>query len=331
MECDDFGVEAMSGQFCTVYPASKAIEPLGESKSHFEIVSMIADKFGLLEEYTEGKNVDEWIKTAFDKCGAAADISWEDLQEKGYYVVPPDDNWKEHKAGLSDFYEDPENNPLSTPSGKIEFYSERLASKFPEDKERPPAPRWIPRGEHHEESLECGRAKTYPLLVISNHPRWRTHSQHDDMTWLREIHTCKVKGPDGYLYEPVWINPAEASARNIENGDIVKVFNERGALLAGVWVTERIRSGVLYIDHGARWDPIIIGELDRGGDINTLTPHKTTSKNVTGMVVSGFLVDIARIDMNEIRKTHPEAFDRPYDPVAGLRLGRVMKQEIEEN
>ena len=327
MECDDFGVEAMSGQFCAVFPEPRAIEPLGESKSHFEIVSMIAEKFGLLEEYTEGKSVKEWIKTAFEKSGASADISWEDLNEKGYYVVPPDDKWQEYKAGLSPFYSDPENNPLSTPSGKIEFYSERLARNFPEDKERPPSPRWIPSGPSHQESLECGRSETYPLLVISNHPRWRTHSQHDDMTWLREIHTCKVKGPDGYLYEPVWLNPVEASDRNIKNNDIVKIFNERGALLAGVIVTERIREGVIYIDHGARWDPIIVGELDRGGDINTITPHRTTSENATGMVCSGFLVDISLVDLDEIRKEHPEAFYRPYDPEAGLRLERVLEKD----
>lgn len=324
MECDDFGVEAMSGQFCAVFPEPKAIEPLGESRSHYEIICMLAERFGLLKEYTEGRTVKEWIRTAFQKCGAAADISWEELKEKGYYVVPNDDKWEEYKPGLSPFYEDPEKNPLSTPSGKIEFYSERLANSFPGDKERPPVPRWIPRGEYHQEGLECERARMYPLLVMSNHPRWRTHSQHDDMTWLREIRTCKVKGPDGYLYEPAWLNPLEASARNIKDGDIIKIFNDRGALLAGALVIERIRTGVVYIDHGARWDPIVLGELDRGGDINTITPHNLTSKNAAGMVSSGFLANIERIDLDELRKRHPEAFDRPYDPGAGLMRERMI-------
>jgi len=325
MECDDFGVEAMSGQFCTVFPEPRAIEPCGESKSHYDIICMIAERFGILKEYTEGKSVEEWIRTAFDGCGASAEISWEALQEKGYYVVPPDDKWEENKPGLSPFYQDPEKNPLSTPTGKIEFYSERLANHFHGDRERPPVPHWIPRGEYHEETLECARAKKYPLLVMSNHPRWRTHSQHDDMTWLREIHTCKVKGPDGYLYEPAWLNAGEASARGIKDGDIIKIFNERGALLAGALVTERVRPGVVYIDHGARWDPIVLGELDRGGNINTITPHRTTSKNAAGMVSSGFLAEIARIDLDELTQRHQEAFERPYDPGAGLMVERVMK------
>ena len=75
------------------------------------------------------------------------------------------------------------------------------------------------------------RAKMYPLLVMSNHGRWRVHAQCDDISWTREAPTCKVKGWDGYMYEPVWINPDEAAKRGIKNGDIVKIFNERGAVL----------------------------------------------------------------------------------------------------
>jgi trimethylamine-N-oxide reductase (cytochrome c) len=144
------------------------------------------------------------------------------------------------------------------------------------------------------------------------------------MTWLREIRTCKVKGPDGYLYEPAWINPEDAESRGINDGDVIKIFNERGGLLAGALVTERVRSGVLYIDHGARWDPIVPGELDRGGAINTITPHRSTSKNVFGMVSSGFLGEIEPVDLNRLRENYPHAFETPYDPGAGLMLNRVI-------
>ncbi|MBN2039791.1 MAG: molybdopterin-dependent oxidoreductase [Spirochaetes bacterium] len=324
MECDDFGVESMSGQFCAVFPEPRAIEPVGESKSHFEIVSLIAEHFGLLEEYTENMSVDQWIKEAYKTCGVADDISWEELKKKGYYVIPYDENWEQNKPGLSSFYEDPEKNPLNTPSGKIEFYSERLAKYFPDDIERPPVPHWIPQGEFHQEGLDSDRSENYPLLVMSNHPRWRTHSQHDDMTWLREIHTCKIKGSDGYLYEPAWMNSIEADKRGIIDGDIIKIFNERGALLAGALITERVRSGIVYIDHGARWDPIVIGELDRGGAINTITPHKLTSGNAAGMVSSGFLAEVEKIDLEKLIIKYADAFERPYDPAAGLVLERVL-------
>jgi trimethylamine-N-oxide reductase (cytochrome c) len=306
------------------YPEPKAIEPRGEAKSNYQIVCDIAARFNLLEEYTDGKSLEEWIRAGYEDSGVAKYISWEKFNEKGYYIVPNDEHWQKQKAGLAAFYEDPENNPLETPSGKIEFYSERLAVNFPADNERPPVPHWIPSGLTHQESLHSDRAREYPLLVESNHPRWRVHSQHDDMIWTREIHTCKVRGQDGYLYEPVWLNPIDAGARHIKDGDVVKIYNERGALLAGAWVTERIRPGVVYIDHGSRWDPIIPGELDRGGAINTITPHNTTSKNASGMVCSGFLVEVARVDLEALKEQYPEAFNRPYDNVAGLVVERVL-------
>ena len=92
----------------------------------------------------------------------------------------------------------------------------------------------------------------FPLLLMSNHGRWRVHAQCDDIAWTREAPTCKVKGPDGYIYEPLWLNPQEAARRGIQNGDIVKIFNERGSVLAGAYVTERLTPGVAYMDHGAR-------------------------------------------------------------------------------
>jgi trimethylamine-N-oxide reductase (cytochrome c) len=115
-------------------------------------------------------------------------------------------------------------------------------------------------------------------------------------------------------------------ARGIENGDVVKIYNERGAVLGGAYVTERIMPGAIYMDHGARYDPIVPGELDRGGAINTITPHNTTSKNATGMVVSGFLAEVERVDLDELRKKYPEAFKRPYHHASGLRMERILKR-----
>ena len=81
--------------------------------------------------------------------------------------------------------------------------------------------------------------------------------------------------------------------------------------------------GVAYIDHGARCDPIIPGELDRGGAINLITPHGTTSKNCVGMATSGFLVEVERVSMAQMaewREQYPEAFEQEYDPASGLRF-----------
>jgi anaerobic selenocysteine-containing dehydrogenase len=321
--CDD--TESMTYE--TVYLENKCIEPLGESKSDYEIVCFIAEKLDLLKEYTGGKSVQDWIKHGFDNCGVPAKglLTWEQFKEKQYYVVPCDPDWEKHSAGMFEFYKDPVKNPLTTPSGKIEFESKALLKHFPDDNERPPVPHWVETSEYHDERISSDRAKKYPLLCQSNHPRHRVHAQLDDISWFREISTCKIRGLDGYLYEPVWLHPSEAEKRGINNGEVVKVFNERGGVLCGAYVTERIMPGVAYVDHGARYDPIVPGELDRGGAINTITPHNITSKNAAGMATNGFLVDVEKIDLDELRKKYTEAFNRPYNMAAGLCLDRVIE------
>ena len=114
---------------------------------------MVAERLGLLKEYTDGKSVEDWIKFGFEVSGIKELISFEKWKEKGYFVIPTDPDWKKSSPGLRAFYDDPGKNPLKTPTGKLEFYSETLAKHFPDDDERPPYPKWIPYDETHQESL----------------------------------------------------------------------------------------------------------------------------------------------------------------------------------
>jgi anaerobic selenocysteine-containing dehydrogenase len=327
IEEKDITADPESGQFNTIMSGGQCIEPLGESKSTYEIACMVSEKLGMLDDYTDGKTVDDLLRMNFEKTGISEMISYEEFEKKKYFTIPTAPDWKDEPPGMKRFYEDPDNNPLSVPSGKIEFSSQNLAKHFADDRERPPVPHWIEKGESHDERQSSERAQTYPLLMMSNHPRWRVHSQCDEITWTREAPTCKVEGPDGYNYEPLWINPGDAPSRGVKTGDVVRVYNERGVVLGGAYVTERIMPGVVYMDHGARYDPIVPGEIDRGGAINTITPHNITSKNATGMVVSSFLVEVAKEDLDELRKNYPEAFKREYDPAAGLEFTAWVKKE----
>jgi trimethylamine-N-oxide reductase (cytochrome c) len=248
---------------------------------------------------------------------------WEEFKERKYHLYDVADDWEEDSPGFRKFYEDPEKYPLGTPSGKLEFYSERLAEKLPDDKERPPSPQWIEKSEMHDERISSPRAKNYPLLLMSNHGRWRVHAQCDDITWTREAPTMKVVGADGYKYEPIWIHTSEAEARGIKHGDIIKIFNERGIVLGGAYVTERLRPGVAYVDHGSRIDPIIPGKVDRGGAINLISGTGTISKNAIGQATSGYLVQVGKVTGEEWdlwRRENPDAFEREYDAAAGLRF-----------
>ncbi len=272
--------------------------------------------------------MEDLIKIGYETSRAADKISWEDLRRKGYWVVPPMPGWEDIPAGLIKFYEDPEKNPLSTPTGKIEFYSTGLAKHFPDDLERPPVPKWVPKGVTHEETLGTERSKKFPLLVMSNHPRWGVHSQHDDITWFREISTCKVKGPDGYQYQPLWMNPVDAEARGIKNGDVVAIYNDRGTVLAGAYVTQRIMAGTIGIDHGAKYDPLEVGVIDRGGAINTIVPRGITSKNACGHAVSGFLAEVEKADLEALEAKYPEAFARECHITAGPCLAGFMEGRV---
>ncbi|MFK5951996.1 MAG: molybdopterin-dependent oxidoreductase [Desulfobacterium sp.] len=322
MEVDDILTNIRQGtQQPNIMIADKAIEPIGESMSDFEIVVEIGKQFDMEEALTDGKTIADMQKKVWEYMGGEKLVTWEQLLEKKYWIYNTAEDWEEDTPGLRNFYEDPEKFPLGTPTGKLEFYSESLEKAFPDDMERPPIPKWIEKSENHDERMSSHRAKMFPMLLMSNHGRWRVHAQCDDITWTREAPTCKILGYDGYKYEPVWMHPSEAESRGIKDGDIVKIFNERGIVLAGAYVTERIRPGVVSIDHGARHDPLKTGEIERGGAINTISPGPITSKNCVGNVVQGYLIDVQRVtgqEMDQWRNDYPEAFEREYHPDSGL-------------
>ena len=324
LEVDDIVTNTRQGtQHHSINIQAQAIEPVGESKSDYEVVLEIAKKLDKEKEFSEGKTIRDLQKQVFDNMELEKFIPWQEFEEKQYVVLPTAEDWQEDVVGLRPFYDDPENNPMPTPSGKLEFYSKRIAQYYPEDQERPPIPKWIEKSAMHDERISSWRANAYPLLLMSNHGRWRVHSQADDISWSREVITCKVKAWDGYLYEPCWINPQDAHARGIQDGDIVQVHNERGAVLCGARVWERVMPAVAYVDHGARHDPIIPGKLDRGGAINTISGDWITSKRCVGQATSGYLVEVSLVTgamMDQWRRDYPEAFEREYDPAAGLRF-----------
>lgn len=288
----------------------QALEPVGESKSDYEIHRIIAMRLGLENAFPPH---DQWLRKAYEEKLAFTryGIGWEDFKKRKYiiYDSPTWDEWIEikrekgygkYEGGLSWFWKS--GTGLQTPSGKIEFVSERIQKYTPDDKERPPVAKWV----EHSELQSSSRATKYPLLVVANHPRLRFHSQGDDIDWMNEI--WKTRGPDGYLYEPCWINPAEAEKRGISNGDIVLAYNERGGVVFAATLTERIIEGTIYTEHGAKMDVYRTEDMviDRGGNINFISPsprqkYKSSEDiRIPEMNVSGFLVDVRKVNPSEL-------------------------------
>ena len=315
-ESADINCDTSSGDFNYILYEGQCIDAVGESKTDYEIACEVAKAFGpvIYEQFTKGLNIQDNIRIGFETSGCQDYLDWDEFFEKGYFVIPTAEGWEDDPRGHQPFAEDPIANPMRTPNGKINFYSDELAKHFPDDQERPPYPKWVESGINHPDERRGGeRAKKYPFLIVSNHPRWRVHAELDDITWLREIETCKIIGPDGYRYEPVWINPSDAEDLGIKTGDIIKVFNDRGWVLGGAYVSERIIKGAVFQDHGARVDAIVSGVSDRGGANNLIAPLATTSKNAVGEVTSGFLVGVEKVDVFEMAKEYPEAFQRVFD------------------
>ena len=333
-ELADLGNDLTTGTFTSVYLTEPSCPPVGESVSDFDVCARVAEKLGpeYYDAYTGRLSEAERVRFFYKATGCEDYMSWEEFRQKKIYVVPnkTEEEWSSLPVGLREFFDDPEGHPLTTPTGKLEFASTLIEQNTPNDPERPVVPGWVESGVSHDERLSSPRAEQYPLLCMSNHGRWRMHAQCDDIVWTREIETMKLRGPDGYLYEPVWLHPEEAEKRGIRHGDVVKVFNERGIVLCGAYVTERLIPRACYVDHGARLDPIIPGWLDRGGAINTITPTANLSQNATGMAVSGFLVEIQKVTEEEWaawKRDYPEAFARHYDPEAGVCLAGWLQEE----
>jgi molybdopterin guanine dinucleotide-containing S/N-oxide reductase-like protein len=288
----------------------KCIEPLGESKSDYEIFAAIFDKLGLRDKYTDGgKTEADWVKKFFEISDVPNEISWEEFNKKGYHIINVKPGYKS-TPGLRWFYEgrecdtpDPGNNKrltekggeLGTFSGKIEFASESLKQYFPDDEERPVVPRYIQSFEGYKTP---GLYDKYPLQIISPHPRFSFHCHYDKHTdWLNDIPTHRIK-KDGHPWWPARINPQDAAARGINTGDIVRLYNDRGSVLCMAVVTGRIRPGTIHsYASSALYDPLQPGEsdsMDRGGCVAILTTSRMMSKNVPGMTPNSCLIEIQK-------------------------------------
>ena len=330
-ENNDIGADSGNGQLPVVIDEKRIIEPVGEAKSDYEAVCLIAEKFGLLEEYTGGQTVEEKKELVLKGSDVAGMTSYEELVEKGYFIVPGDPDWKAKPVGLRSFYEDPDEQSAGDALRPHRVLLGQAGRALPRRRGAAPGSQVDRKGQ--SPTTSASRASGRRSILCSSFPTTPAGACTPKATTspgAARLPTGKVRGFDGYQYEPVWVNPGDAAARGIQDGDIVKVYNERGIVLGGAYVSERVMPGAVSMDHGARYDPIVPGEIDRGGVINTITPHNITSKNATGMAVSSFLVEVEKVtrgaDGGVEEAQYPDAFARPYDSGAGLRFDAWIKQ-----
>ena len=245
----------ISGQPCTT--------PKFERKTLYDALTLIADKMGVKEQFTEGKTQEEWIKELYEKTREKDTElpTYDEAMEMGVYTRK---NPKGATIAFEAFRNDPAANPLDTPTGKIEIYSETLAGiaatwELGEEDLISPIPVYT-----HGFTETDVPTDEFPLRCSGFHYRGRTHSSWGGIELLKEVNP-----------QEAWINPADAKERSIKQGDKIRVKNAFGEIELLAKVTPRVVPGTVCISQGAWHDADMYGDrVDKGGCINTLTTHR---------------------------------------------------------
>lgn len=301
LERNDIAASAMDGWIMAMH---QAVKPVGEARNDHDVFAGMAERLGFADRFREGRNEMEWLRHFYDVARqrvARSGQEWPDFERfwrEGEIELP---SQTEQRTLLADFRADPAAHPLQTPSGRIELFSERIAALNLPD--CPGHPAWIePR-----EWLGADAATRHPLHLLSNQPTTRLHSQ---MDLGRTSTDSKIQGR-----EPMRIHPVDAEARGIRDGMVVRLFNDRGACLAGAILDDRLMPGVVQLATGAWWDPDpTLDGLDRHGNPNVLTYDAGTSGLGQGPSAHSCLVEV-------------EPWQGPIPPVAAFDPPRFLRRD----
>lgn len=289
----------------------KCIEPLGESKSDYQIFFDILSRMGKGQLFSETCDELDWAKRIFDSSDIKHHIKWKDFVKKGYFVVPVEKPecrdpvaYRWYANGTPKDLPEPLPLPsqfgerflegLETQSGKIEFLPSSL-KRAEANEERPVLNRYIPSWEGRRTKDLIGK---FPIQMITTHPRYSFHTYNDGKDSVtNDIKEHRVL-INGYYYWVMRISGADAEARGIKHHDLVRVFNDRGSVICAADVSPLMALGSCkayescaeldLIDHPE------YGCVDRGGALNLLTPPRVQVKGTSGMGTNSCLVEIEK-------------------------------------
>jgi biotin/methionine sulfoxide reductase len=282
----------------------RVVDPPGEARDDYAIFAELAARLGTGEAFTEGRDAAGWLRHLYAQTVA----QWARI---GIELPEFDAFWRaggvripanpEPVVGFAAFRSDPVAHRLATPSGRIELFSERIASFGYAD--CPGHPAWLEPAEW----LGAPLAARFPLHLLSDQPHTKLHSQLDHSA---PSLANKVAGR-----EPIHLNPEDAAARGVADGDVVRVFNDRGACLAGARLDAGLLRGVAKLSTGAWWDPEVPGDprsIDRHGNPNTLTRDAGASSLSQGCSAQTCLVEVERFEGEApaVRAFEPPTFAR---------------------
>lgn len=263
----------MTGDYSNQHlvPMRQVVAPQDEARDDFTVFADLCERWerGGRERFTEGKSELQWLETFYSiaaQRGASQQVAlppFADFWQANQLIEMPESEQNARFVRFEAFRQDPQANPLKTPSGKIEIHSARIAGFGYAD--CPGHPTWLEPDEWH------GNAGQGQLQLLSAHPAHRLHSQLNS-TSLRRRYAVADR-------EPLTLHPLDAQARGINDGDLVRVWNTRGQVLAGAVVSENIRPGVICLHEGA-WPDLepAAGGICKNGAVNVLTKDLPSSR-----------------------------------------------------
>lgn len=265
-EQEDLIPHEAAGNMAYVILGQPATSRKFERRPIYEILSEVAKRLGddVYQTFTEGRTQHEWVRYLCEQTKTRnPDMpSYEEMKTVGIYKRKCPD---EHVVAFKDFRKDPEANPLKTPSGKIEIYSEQLAQIAATwELEKDDVIHPLPVFAAGFNSVADPKKEKYPFQLVGFHYKARTHSSYGNIDVLQAANP-----------QEVWINPIDAQQKNIKDGELVRVFNEIGETRLPAKITPRIMPGVLGMGQGAWLQANMFGNrVDHGGCVNTITTHR---------------------------------------------------------
>ncbi|MBH1962898.1 MAG: molybdopterin-dependent oxidoreductase [Comamonadaceae bacterium] len=282
LEREDIGYSAHERYMVAM---RKVFDPVGESLSDFDVYAALAKRLGVEQQFTDGKSEAQWQRELYegfrDKYPRLSLPDYEGFLEAG--MLDLFGGTEPEHVMFADFRADPVAHPLETKSGRIEIFCETIDSFGYED--CPGHPTWMEPAEW----LGSPKAASFPLHMISDQPFTKLHSQLD--------HSAYSKANKIQEREPVLISAEDAGARGISDGDVVRLFNDRGSCLAGARVSSKIRAGVVKLSTGAWFDPAawdVERPLEKHGNPNALTMDIGASSLSQGCAAQTCLVQMER-------------------------------------
>ncbi len=260
------------------------IPPVGLARDDYDIFSGLAKRLGVFDQFTEGRSAAEWIPILYEEYRQlAAEVGievpdLETLKEQNWVHLPVRIEGP-NRTLFAPFREDPDAFPLGTPSGRIEIFSEKIEGYRYDD--CPGHPVWLPPSEW----LGTANSET-PLHLVSPQPGDKLHSQLESA--LADVKEARP--------ETIVMHTGDAKARVIKSGDLVRVFNARGACRARAWVTDNISPGVVSLPTGA-WFGDPGQNIDPDGNPNVLTIDVGTSRLGQGCSAHTALVEVEKLEL----------------------------------